>query len=311
MVILMKKFRKIKRLGHRSTNGILEEGGLIILEKIDGNNVRVTYDDEHEKLLFGSRNVEFKEDGVPFDHDSDEIGGQFEDVTDYIHNTIEEEEKLSDITLFGENMVKHTLEYNWDEAPQWLVFAAFDEEEKTWLPWSEVVDIAHDLGFETVPVVDRMDPETFKEAFDPDDPDDFVPESEYRPGLAEGVVIRNTENDMMAKIRTEEFKEKHDTDGSKKKPKTPNDTNDLINEYATDGRIRKHIEKLVVDQGEDLEMELMEQLPMNVVEDIFEEEYEEIVRTNKTINFKDFRSGVADRCVTLLKKRIREKAMDE
>lgn len=309
----MKKFRKIKRLGHRSTNGILDNGDLVVLEKLDGNNFRVTFDQEHERLLFGSRNVEFKEDGVPHRYDSSEIGGQFEDVAEYIHDTIDDREALSSIVLFGENMVKHTLEYNWEAVPQWLVFAAFDQDENQWLSWGRVEEIADRLGFDTVPVVNESLPvDEFKDRFDPEDPDEFVPVSRYRNGdkLAEGVVLRNRENGMMAKIRTDQFKEKHEGDSGMSGAKMPNDTADLVGTYTTRARIKKHIDKLVVDEGNELEMALMEQLPMRVVDDIFEEEYDEMVRSNKTIDFKQFRSLVANRCVKVLKDCIRSEAMN-
>lgn len=305
----MKKYPKIKRLGHRKTEGILENGEVTILEKMDGNNFRVTYDAENEKLLFGSRNVEFKANGIPFDYDSDEIGGQFEDVTRYIYNNIEGKERLSNYVMFGENMVEHTLDYDREETPQWLVFAVFDKQNHQWLEWGEVEQFADKFGFETVPYIGTKDVDEFREEFDADNVDKIIPDSQYRNGgLAEGIVLRN--GSRRAKVLSEEFKEKHSNQtGGKHPDETLDDTVQLVQMYATDGRIKKHINKLVVDQGKELEMSLMEDLPMKVVDDIFEEEYEEMVRSRKTIDFKKFRSKVADKCVRLLKKRIREEAV--
>lgn len=61
----MKKYDKIKRLGHRATEGILNGGTLDVTEKLDGNNFRVTVEDGEavRKLhnLIGRGDVNFRE----------------------------------------------------------------------------------------------------------------------------------------------------------------------------------------------------------------------------------------------------------
>ncbi len=275
---------------------------------------------ESGSLLFGSRNVTFTEDGEynegtvpkdPEDIDQD----MFVDAVEYIHDQISTDELHniektygSKLVLFGENMVKHSLEYEWDAVPQWLMFGVYHVEDDRYLGFDEVRQIADRLGFNTVPKIDELPAEEFKEQFDPDDPDAVVPDSEYRDGTAEGIVLHNEDNDIKAKIHSEEFKEVHkQTGGEHGQESMPGDeTAELVNKYATDGRIEKHIQKLTVDEDRDLEMQLMEELPMRVVEDIFDEEHEEIVRTNKTVNFKNFRSKVAKKCVTMLRSKMRQ-----
>jgi len=46
-------------------------------------------------------------------------------------------------------------------------------------------------------------------------------------------------------------------------------------------------------------------------ESFFEEEFEEIVRTSKTIDFKKFRSRVANKCVSMLKAELRKASVEE
>jgi len=276
------------------------------------------------QLLFGSRNVTFTEDGeynegtVPKEPDEIEQD-MFVDAVEYIHSHISvdkladlEEEFESKLVLFGENMVKHSLEYEWDNVPQWLMFGVYHVEDEQYLPFDDVQQIADRLGFETVPKVDELQADKFQEQFDPENPDKVVPDSEYREGTAEGIVLHNQNNGVKAKVHSEEFKEVHKQSGGKHGQESmPGDeTAELVNKYATDGRIEKHIQKLTVDEGRDLEMELMEELPMRVVEDIFDEEHEEIVRTNKTVNFKDFRSKVAKKCVTILRSKMRETRLE-
>lgn len=315
----MKKYDKIKRLGHRSTDGILDEGKIVATEKLDGNNFRVMLHEESGELLMGSRKVQFKEDGVP--DDPEEIGGQFSEVAEYVAENIDpedlkelEEDVGSKLVLFGENMVKHTLEYDWDEVPQYLLFDAYYVDDGVYGSYENVKRIAERLGLNHAPKVGEYSGEEFKEEFDADDPSTVVPGSDWRDGKAEGIVLRNSRKQVKAKVLTEEFKEKHrsTSDGEHGEEHLPDyDTQELVNTYATDGRVRKHIKKLTVDEGKDLEMPLMEELPMRVVEDIFEEEYEELVRMNKTIDFKKFRSIVADKCVAMLKSELRKSSMEE
>lgn len=158
------------------------------------------------QLLFGSRNVTFTEDGeynegtIPKEPDEIEQD-MFVDAVEYIHSHISvdkladlEEEFESKLVLFGENMVKHSLEYEWDDVPQWLMFGVYHVEDEQYLPFDDVQQIADRLGFETVPKVDELQGDKFQEQFDPENPDKVVPDSEYREGTAEGIVLHNQDN---------------------------------------------------------------------------------------------------------------------
>lgn len=48
----MKKYDKIKRLGHRSTDGIFEDGKIVATEKLDGNNFRVMLHEDSGELRY-------------------------------------------------------------------------------------------------------------------------------------------------------------------------------------------------------------------------------------------------------------------
>jgi len=313
----VKKYDKIKRLGHPKTEEVLENSDdeLVIVEKFDGNNFRVQLNEDNQ-LIYGSRNVKFTENGDPLP--PEECNNQFVDVAEYVRENIDneklkelEEQENQKLVLFGENMVKHHLEYDWEDAPQWILFDVYKVAEEEYMDYSEVKAVAAHLGVEACPVDNRIHVENFKDGWNPDKPDSIVPRSKYRDGLAEGVIIRNEETKTKAKIVTEEFKEKHRQSGGNHGEESlpDDDTMSFVNIYATDARVRKHIKKLTVDEDKDLEMALMEELPMRVVEDIFEEEMEEIVRTSKSIQFKRFRSKVADKCVKLLRAEISKNAV--
>lgn len=302
----MKKFSKLKRIGHRNNQGMLEQGEILVKEKLDGANFRWTITEDGE-VVCGSRNVEYT--------DEDDVDSRFKSAIEYVEDKFDNLGTHSTYfpryTFFGENMVKHSLEYKWEETPQVIGFDVYDHEENEYLSVDDAHDLFATLGFETAKIVARMPAEDF-------DPEEFdaAQESEYRDGAGEGVVIINTgmeENDRSgfstrAKMLTEEFKEKHDKsmgDGSKA-DEEPEGHNELIQSYCTDARIKKHIHKMR-DEGRELSMELMANedgstgLPIRVAEDIVEEEYDSIVRMDDPVSFKKFRSAVATQCVSRLR----------
>lgn len=279
---------------------------------VSNSNFRFKLDEKSDMFLFGSRNTLFKEQGLP--KHPENIGGQFAKVSRHINNKANKDklrdyqDSFGELTIYGENMVKHTLDYEWDDIPQFLGFDVYSEKEGEFLRLETAKGIIEDIGLEFAPIVDRVEANKF------DHEDYEIPESNYREGKAEGVVIRrSSERDKhgswrgsRAKYLSEEFEEKHGSAKSGSEPMT--DDEELVETYATKGRIRKHINKLVVDEGKDLEMSLMEELPLRVVEDIWQEEHQEIVRSNKTLDMKKLRSMVAKKCVPLLKKKIRDQA---
>lgn len=211
-------------------------------------------------------------------------------------------------TFFGENMVKHSLEYDWEEIPRFLGFDIYDHEKERYLTYSESYSLFNSLGLETAPIVDEIHVDEFDQDYE-------VPESEWRDGKAEGVVIINEDQEegnrsgfqTRAKLVTDEFIEKNKQEMGGGGRESVHDYEKIASKYATEARIRKQIHKMQ-DEGRELGMELMENqggstgLPMRVVEDIFIEECPEIVRSNHTINMKKLRSKVAKKCVSILRR---------
>lgn len=301
----MKKFDKVKRAGHKYNQGMFQEGELVIKEKLDGANFRFTVT-ENGELLFGSRNVEYD--------DEDDIDSRFRAAIEHVReefDTVTTSADLSRYTFFGENMVKHSLEYDWDNTPQFIGFDIYDHEKEEYMPTHTAYSLFKSLGLETAPIIERVQAENF-------DPSEFdaAQESEFRDGAGEGVVIINEdaeENDLSgfntrAKMVTDDFEEKHEESmgGGKQDGDEPEGHNILVRRYCTDGRINKHIHKMR-DEGRELSMQLMANqddstgLPIRVAEDIVEEEYEDIVRLDQAVSFKKFRSDVATQCVSRLR----------
>jgi len=324
----MKKYDKIKRVGHDQNQGIFAnpDDQLIIKEKLDGANFRWTYN-EDGKPVFGSKNVEYVKDGEPVYNSGEyeKLDGRFTDAIKYVRNKTDplgfeqRGDNLEQYTFFAENMVSHSLEYRWDDVPQIIGFDVYDEEEKEWLSPKKADELLKSLGVPTAPWVEITNVESFKEKHGSEDGYE-IPESEFRDGKGEGVVIINTDAEennrsgfnTRAKLVTDEFAEKHkQATGANQSREAVHDHEKLVSKYCTDGRIRKHIEQLQ-DAGRDLGMSLMENkseldgLPVRVSKDIIEEEYADIATSNWTINFKEFRSLVAKRCVYVLKQEVQK-----
>jgi len=316
----MKKFDKIKRIGHKQNQGMLEEGRLVIKEKLDGSNFRftVTEVDGEYNLLFGSRNVEYKIDGVP-DY-AENVASQFEQVVQDLREKLDAERiaKLygTEYTFFGENMVKHSLEYDWGDTPQFIGFDVHSHEEGRYLSTDEAFKIFETLGLETAPIVARVPADNFDaEEFDP------AQESRYRDGAAEGVVIINEDMDenglsgfnTRGKMVTEEFKEKHEqSSNANHSGGSPQGAKQLRDKYCTDARIKKHVNKML-EEDYDLGMELMspdngDGLYMRVAHDIVDEEPWDVMSSSWTIDFKEFRNLVAGRCAMVLKRKMQGEA---
>jgi len=319
----MQSYRKIRRIGHSRNSQILENGHIVLKEKLDGSNFRMTVTQDG-KWLFGSKNVEYTdENGEPvYSSESDKVDGRFTDAINYVRETVDPEyvknEYGTHLTFFMENMVKHSLDYPFDEMPQVIGFDVYDHEHEKYISWDQAHGIFEDLfGIQaTAPIVTQMDAEEF-------DPEEYeIPESSYRDGKMEGVVIINTEQSedrrsgfsTRAKMVTDEFAEKHKkATGANQSKEAIHGHEKIISKYCTDARIKKTIEKMR-DEGRELGMSLMENqdqsegLPMRVAVDILEEEADNIVRRNDKMNWKDYRSLISKRCVHVLRQEIQKNA---
>lgn len=315
----MKKYTKIRRLGHKRNSKILDNGKLILKEKLDGANFRFTVNEDGQ-FVFGSKNVEYKIDGEP-DY-SENVDGRFKDAIEFVRENCDAE-RIKDVfgthyTFFAENMVAHSLEYEWEEIPQVIGFDVYNHEKEQYLAYNEAYSFFESIGIETAPIVDKFrvgefDPESYE-----------IPESNWRDGKMEGVVLINREQDedersgfsTRAKMVTDEFAEKHKkATGANQSKEAVNGHEKVVSKYCTDGRIRKHIEKMR-DEGRDLGMELMANqgdssgLPIRIAADIVEEEADDIITRNDEMDWKAYRSLVADRCVYVLRQEIQKNATE-
>lgn len=315
-----KKYPKLRRPGHPEASGLYRDPSdeLVITEKFDGNNFRATLDWDEQALRFGSRNVDLGTD-------LDEIGGMFEDVAEYLDESIDPTElrtyietirptnsdSAENIVLFGENAVEHTIgDYQWDEVPQFQLFDVWvvtGEGDGYWRDWSGVTATANYLGLETPPVHQT----TTVGAFDPDGFD--VPSSVYRPddGVAEGVVIRNTESGTKAKVISDEFAEKMEQ--AKSGSARDDDVGEFVDRYVTEQRVEKQARKLIESPEYDyqsFQMEMMPDLGPAVLNDVWSENWHEIAQESWTLDLAEARSALSSRTASILRSLVRSQSVD-
>lgn len=313
------QYPKLRRPSHPDTDGLFAqpEDDLVLTEKIDGNNFRCAYDRQRHILRYGSRNVD-----LGTDHD--EIGGMFDEVTDYLNEQIAlttmaklNEDLQGQVVLYGENAVQHTItDYDWASMPQFQLFDVYvdrseSEGDSEWLDWETSVEIANRLELETVPVIEH----TTVSSFEPSSFD--VPPSEYRPGdqPAEGVVIQNTRNQMKAKLISQAFAEKNDsaTSTASSVTKGSDDVDRFLYEHVTERRIHKNIEACLTDPTTEWThpvMEMMPDLKDRVWTDVWEEDLHDIIWDNYGFDLSDVRSASASKTASVLQNLVQAKSAD-
>jgi len=281
----MMKYPSVSRIGHEANEGILSTGDLLVQEKMDGANFRFTWSHEQGRILFGSRNVEWTNEN--------DTNKRFREAVEYVRENIDlttfrdHAEMFDGFTVYGEAMMPHTLEYDWDETPSVIVYDVFDDL-NGW--WNRPYEMAETLALPAAPVLYEGPAESFTE----DQLD--VPWSEYRSmGVAEGIVIKNNETGQKAKFRSAEFKELHgnqDSNSDDAAGYQDDASKELAATFTTPARVKKEIAKMR-DEGETVGMSMMDVLWKRVFNDVIGEEFETIFHGEYVLNTKRFRSEVA------------------
>ncbi|MFC7188406.1 RNA ligase family protein [Halocatena marina] len=197
----MRKYEKIRRIGHRDNEELFDSGYIAVQEKMDGANFRI-YINEDRELSFGSRNIDYR--NVP----DEDVDKNFRPAIEYIRDSArltavyDVVNNYGPVTLFGEAMHKHELDYDWDSTPRVLGFDVYSHLKDEYLQWTIAEEIFNRLNIETAPVldfgpVDEITPSDYEEI-----------ESSYRDGIAEGVVFKNHSTQTRAKLITEAFAER-------------------------------------------------------------------------------------------------------
>jgi hypothetical protein len=305
-----KCYTKIYQLGHEENEGIFSnpDNEVCIQEKVDGANFRVYIKDG--KLIFGSRTQQLTSD----DGEDTNLNKNFIRAVNFVREKFKDIDlnKYNGFTFFMENMVCHTIAYNWDITPPVIGFDIWldvDGGESDYLHWRVAKRIFEELGFEFVPIIKEC---LVKDLTLPIT-DDQVPISKYTMQKAEGIVFKTFNPMMYAKYVRDEFREKNAEvfGGKRVKYNTEDDSGELVGKYCTNYRIEKCVLKLM-DEGIKMEMQMMKYLPNKVYDDIWEENCKEIIHLKqKTISFDTFRKSVTKRCLSVLTQMIQNNILNE
>ena len=304
------KYPKIYILGHDKNKSIFENPNdeIIVEEKIDGGNFRVMI--KGVQIIFGSRNLDID--------DKDEKNAKlFSRAIQFVKHQFESlpAGTLQDGIYFMENCVKHTLSYDWDKIPPVLGFdiMIFEGETSRFLGYNERKELFDKFKIQMVPLIKIAKASEFNKPITDDD----VPVSAYvspstQDRQAEGLVYKNYAKQLMAKFVRDKFKEDAAIafGGNPKYNKIGSTDNEMILfKYCTNARIEKNVFKLI-DEGNKLEMKLMESLPKRVYKDIWEEHWTDLMISRFTIDFDALRKQVTKRSLAVLKQIIVNNAFE-
>jgi hypothetical protein len=305
----------------REVDGISEGVSAVVTEKYDGANMRFTVTEDDE-ILCGSRNVVFKENGEP--QDLDRVNKQFRHSVKYLQRTVDIDMfnelfgSEDDVTIFGESLHKHSVEYDaWNgkhpdidsSEPNFVMFDVMVDGD--FVEWDKLETIGDKLGLKTANLVYRTD------NLDLDEVD--IPQSEYRSqdaskeiefnkeGLAEGVVIRNDNTGDRAKLVHEQFKEIKGSSQTEPKhsPEIYNKIDKYTHKYTTQARVEKLAHKLIDESSyENIGMHMMEDLHKKVYEDILEESEENIKQELDTEELETLHNEIANKTAAKLQQTL-------
>lgn len=238
-----KKYMHIEKYGTPPTEGI-DVGKCYIFSKIDGTNGSV-WMEEDGKVHCGSRNREI-------------TAGN--DNHGFVRWLIKQENiyqilnTYSNIRLFGEWLVPHTVKHYREEAwKNFYVFDVFDEERLQYIHYNEYKPILDKFGIEYIPPLAVIKNPTYERLMGLLDKNYYLIPDGEKPG--EGIVIKNYEwknkfgRQVWGKIVRNEFKE----DKSKVQPtdikKKKLVEEEIVREYVTQHLVDKEFAKINNEVG--------------------------------------------------------------
>jgi len=236
-----KKYTDIIRMGHQSTQGVINVGDWItISEKLDGSNSSFMKDEDSPiDVSCYSRNQKLS--------DSNSLNGFYFWV---MENISSQHEKLNpNYRYFGEWLCKHKIVYKENMYKKFYLFSIIDETTGLYLSDEIVKSEAERLGLTTVDYFYEGEYISFEHLMS------FVGQSNNTEVLntGEGIVIKNIKyinkygSQLFIKMVSEKFAEIQ----SQKLPKDPsafNEIESLVRMVLTENRVEKILLKQV-DEG--------------------------------------------------------------
>ena len=245
------KYSKIRRLGDEENDGILK-GEVVVMEKLDGANASIWFDDDNDAIVYAGRNG--IQGRVKIDT-GEIIGDSFRGLGAWIaeqlvNHSFMDELIDSNIRCYGEWLVKHKVEYKPEFMSQFYLYDL--EKDGAMVPAQHIKSWAEYLGIPTAPTITIVhDPKV-------DELRELVGTSDMAVTRGEGIVIKNFDfinkfgRKAHAKFVCEKFQENNGA-----KIKSPRDYGDIdgtvdavIDGFVTEARINKLMFKIHDETGE-------------------------------------------------------------
>lgn len=271
-----RKYNKIYRLGAEETLGILV-GKCSITEKLDGANLSVWLGDGME-IRVGSRNNDLTAKRDDF-NGAVHYCNAHQGIKDLLY-------KMPKYRLYGEWLVKHTINYKETVWKKFYLFDIYNEETEEFLPQEFVQAYGKDYGIETVPDLGVIENPTYEQL------EAIIKEKSCLGEIREGIVIRNIEfkntfgDFCYGKLVREDFKEANAIvfGGNNKHSDTYWEVY-VMNKYISLARVQKIMNKLQPEINEKLSEKHTPRIIESVYHDMMTEEIWDIQKKAKTLDF--------------------------
>lgn len=312
------------------TDEFLTDTDVVITEKLDGSNCKVTaYDNRYPELYgddvhkvnpeHGDIVISTKKtvQGLLSDPLS-EFDGAFHRLIKHLRKRINGENLLSihdthnsPVVLYGEHMIRTTLDYEYSTDPppafigfDVLIMDEFGEQPSNplkqrfngFLHIDKAYQVFDSLNLDTARIIDRTNTSTISQTGK--ELDITVPESEYANTTAEGVVLRSYAQNRRVKYRSKQFRERSSKSWSALEDDCDTGAEMFCAKFVTNPRIQKTIMKAVNDP--DIDTVKPETLVEMVVMDAWNEELSSIIRMQTPIHPQEVYDITYTRCETLL-----------
>lgn len=257
-----------------------------VQEKIDGacGGFRLNYEKTDLEFMSHHRDI------------NDENPGMFATGMNYVRRSVELQKVHPSYIYYGEYGIKHTIDY--ESLPLFIGFDVYDVVAERYLDAVAAEEAFKSIGLPFVPTITICSQADIS-SISPQQ------QSKFRNGEAEGIVIKSyaPSADVFAKAVTQEFKEKNRMVFGGSKRQATDASEMFVAMYCTEPRILKKI-YAHTDEGEELHMRLMMDLPQEVYYDICEECWQDFMGSNWVMDVKKIRKLVSLRCVETLKLHI-------
>lgn len=296
-----KPYEKVERWDHEEEVMGITDGLIYIMEKIDGANAQVCQGDD-DYIYVGKRSATVgrakNEDKWPF-----EIQEEFRGLPKYIFEDSRFRKFFEDTKekyiLFGEWLIKHTVNYDAEFMSRFWIFDVYDREEHRYLKYPEYAEpLLEPYHLDFIKVIDALENPTMDQLLNLVQDEKKIPKSDFGADRIEGLVYKNYDfinrfgNNVYMKATTKDFHELHRVVmGGAKRLENPEMY--LIHKYQTVARMDKMYNKMVDDAPHNtLSMRNISEFMNRVIHDLFDEDAWNMFMRDKSVKRVRFDMGV-------------------